>query len=100
MVGALASHLRGPPGLRCVCCSMLVLFFAMKRFSPGTQVFPSPKKPTFPNSNSSSKQVNEKPLYVDALPPNRYLFYYFYCLFFVLFFLRFLSSCTFVVHSS
>ena len=72
---------------RCVSCSMLVLFFAMKRFSPSTQVFPSPQNPAFPNSNSSRKQVNEKPLYVDALPLNCYPFYYFYCLFVCLFFL-------------
>ena len=67
---------------RCVSCSMLVFFFAMKWFSPGTPVFPSPQKPTFPNSNSSSKQVNEKPLSTDALPLNHYIFYYFDCLFF------------------
>ena len=26
--------------------------FALRRFSPGTPVFPSPQKPTLPNSNS------------------------------------------------
>ena len=30
----------------------LVLLLAPRGFSPGTQVFPSPQKPTFPNSNS------------------------------------------------
>ena len=28
-------------------------------FSPGTPVFPSPEKPTFPNSNSTRNQVDE-----------------------------------------
>ena len=31
-------------------------------FSPGTPVFPSPEKPTFPNSNSTRNQVDEEPL--------------------------------------
>ena len=31
-------------------------------FSPGTPVFPSPQKPTFPNSNSTRNQVDEEPL--------------------------------------
>ena len=31
---------------------LLVLVFAARGFSPGTPVFPSPQKPTFPNSNS------------------------------------------------
>ena len=31
-------------------------------FSPGTTVFPSPQKPTFPNSNSTRNQVDEEPL--------------------------------------
>ena len=31
---------------------LLVLFSAPRGFSPGTPVFPSPQKPTFPNSNS------------------------------------------------
>ena len=31
---------------------LLVLFLAPRVFSPGTPVFPSPQKPTFPNSNS------------------------------------------------
>ena len=33
-----------------------------RRFSPGTPVFPSPQKPTFPNSNSTRNQVDEEPL--------------------------------------
>jgi len=30
---------------------------APRGFSPGTPVFPSPQKPTFPNSNSSMESV-------------------------------------------
>ena len=33
-----------------------------KRFSPGTPVFPSPQKPTFPNSNLTRNQVDGEPL--------------------------------------
>ena len=39
----------------CVICGLsllLVLYSAPRGFSPGTPVFPSPQKPTFPNSNS------------------------------------------------
>ena len=48
---ALAFHQCGPgsiPGL-CVICglSLLVLYSAPRGFSPGSQVFPSPLKPTF-----------------------------------------------------
>ena len=32
-------------------------------FCPGTPVFPSLQKPTFPNSNSTRNQVDEEPLY-------------------------------------
>ena len=57
MVRALASHQCGPgsiPGLGVICglSSLLVLVLAPRGFSPGTPVFPSPQKPTFPNSNS------------------------------------------------
>ena len=34
-----------------------------ERFSPGTLVFHSPQKPTFPNSNSTRTQVDEEPIY-------------------------------------
>ena len=33
-------------------CLLLVLSLAPRGFSPGTPVFPSPQKPTLPNSNS------------------------------------------------
>ena len=59
MVRALTSHQFGSgsiPGLGVMCglSSLLVLAFAPRNFSPRTLVFPSPQKPTFPNSNSYS----------------------------------------------
>ena len=67
VVGALASHQCGPgsnPGVDAICGLrlLLVLSFAPRGFSPGTPLFPSPKKPTFPNSNSTRNQVDEEPL--------------------------------------
>ena len=52
-----ASHQCGPgsiPGLGVICglSLLLVLVLAPRGFSPGTPVFPSPQKPTFPNSDS------------------------------------------------
>ena len=57
MVRALAFHQCGPgsiPGLGVICglSLLLVLVLAPRGFSPGTPVFPSSQKPTFPNSNS------------------------------------------------
>ena len=68
VVRALASQQRGPgsnPGVDTICglSLLLVLSFALRGFSPGTPVFPSPQKPTFPNSNSTRNQVDEEPLY-------------------------------------
>ena len=37
----------------CGLSMLLILSIALRYFSPGTQVFPSPQKPTFPNSNST-----------------------------------------------
>ena len=67
MVRALASHQCGPgsnPGVDAICglSLLLVLSFAPRGFSPGSPVFPSPQKPTFPNSNSISNRVDEEPL--------------------------------------
>ena len=67
VVRALASHQCGPgsnPGVDAICglSLLLVLSLAPRGFSPGTPVFPSPQKPTFPNSNSTSNQVDEEPL--------------------------------------
>ena len=45
------------PGVICGLSLLLVFFSAPRGFSPGTPVFPSPQKPTFPNSNSSLESV-------------------------------------------
>ena len=42
-------------GLNCNC--LLVLYSAPRGFSPGSPVFPSPQKSTFPNSNSPFQQT-------------------------------------------
>ena len=57
MVRALASHQCGlgsipGPGVTYGLSLLLVLVLASGGFSPGTPVFPSPQKPTSPNSNS------------------------------------------------
>ena len=40
---------------------LLALFFmALRGFSPGTPVFPSPQKPAFPNSNFTRYQEDEE----------------------------------------
>ena len=67
VVRALASHQSGPgsnPGVNAICglSLLLVLSFAPRGFYPGTPVFPSPQKPTFPNSNSTRNQVDKEPL--------------------------------------
>ena len=67
VVRALASHQCGPgsnPGVDAICglSLLLVLSFAPRGFSPGTPVFPSPQKPTLPNSNSiwnARRSLNE-----------------------------------------
>ena len=67
MVRALVFHQCGPgsnPGVEAICglSSLLVLSFVPRGFSPRTPVFPSPQKPTLPNSNSTRNQVDEEPL--------------------------------------
>ena len=67
MVKALASHQCGPgsnPGIDTIygLSLLLVVSLAPRGFSPCTPVFPSPQKPTFPNSNSIRNQVDEEPL--------------------------------------
>ena len=67
MVRALASHQCGRgsnPGVGAICglSLLLVLSLAPRGFSPGTPVFPSPQKPSFPNSNPTRNQVDEEPL--------------------------------------
>ena len=48
------------PGVDTICglSLLLVLSLAPRGFSPDTPVFPSPEKPTFPNSNSTRNQVD------------------------------------------
>ena len=63
MVRTLASHRCDPgsnPSMDTICglSLLLVLSFASRGFSPGTPVFPSPQKPTFPNFNSTRNQVD------------------------------------------
>ena len=57
VVRALASQQCGlssipGPGVICGLSLLLVLYTALRDFSLGTLVFPSPQKPTFPNFNS------------------------------------------------
>ena len=58
VVRALTSHQFGRgsnPGVNAICglSLLLALSFAPRGFSQGTPVFPSPQKPTLPNSNST-----------------------------------------------
>ena len=52
------------PGVICGLSLLLVLFLALRAFSPGSPVFPFPQKPTFPNSNSiwNCQAVYHEPL--------------------------------------
>ena len=81
VVRALASHQIGPgsnPGVDAICglSLLLVLSRAPRGFSPGTPVFPSPQKPTFPNSNSTRNQVDEEPLCGCATCKSLFIYYY------------------------
>ena len=67
VVRALATHQSCPGsnlGVDAICglSLLLVLSFALRGFSPGTPVFPSPQKPAFPNSFSTRNDVDEEPL--------------------------------------
>ena len=64
---ALASHQFGPgsiPSVDAICglSPLLGRYFAPR----GSPVFPSPQKPTFPNSNSTRNQVDQETLSVCA----------------------------------
>ena len=61
VVRVLASHQCGGVQINAIrgLSLLSVLSFAPRGFSVGTPVFPSPQKPTFPNSNSTR---NEEPL--------------------------------------
>ena len=52
------------PGVDTICglSLLLVISLALRGFSPGTSVFPSPQKPTFANSNSIRNWADEEPL--------------------------------------
>ena len=81
MVRALASHQCGPgsnPGVDAICglSLLLVLSLAARGFSPGTPVFPSPQKPTFPNSNSTRNQVDDEPLCGCATCKSLFIYFY------------------------
>ena len=83
VVRALASHqcgLGSNPGVDAICglSLLLVLSFAPRGFSPGTLVFPSPQKPTFPNSNSTRSQVDEEPLYGCATSKSLFIILFIY----------------------
>ena len=82
VVRALASHQCGPcsnPHVDAICglSLLLILSFAPRGFSLSTPVFPSPQKPTFPNSNSIRNLVDEEH-FVDVLPSNHFYYCYNY----------------------
>ena len=61
--GALASYQYGlgsNPRVDTICGLKFLL--VLRGFSPVTPVFPSPQKPTVPNSNSTRNKVAEEPL--------------------------------------
>ena len=65
--------------VRTLFCLLLVLSLDPRGYSPGTPVFPSPQKLTFPNSNSTRNLVDEEPLIII------YLFIYLFIYSFELF---------------
>ena len=82
---ALASQQCGPgsnSGVDATCglSLLLVLSYAPKGFSPGTPVFPFPQKPSFPNSNSTSSQVDEEPVCGCASSKSLIIVYFIYYL--------------------
>ena len=64
------------PGVDAICglSLLLVLSFAPRSFSLGTTVFPSPQKPTFPNSSSTRNQVDEEPLCGCAISKSLFIY--------------------------
>ena len=50
------------PGVDAICwlSLLLVLSLALRGFSPGSPVFPSSQKPTFPNSNSPDQELGRR----------------------------------------
>ena len=62
-------------------CFLLVLSFAPRGFSPGTPVFPSSQKPTFPNSNSTRSQVDEEPICGCATSKSLFIYLFLFIMF-------------------
>ena len=97
VVRALASHQCGPgsnPGIDAISglSLLFLLSFAPRGFSLGTPVFPSPQKPTFPNSNSTRNQVDDEPL-CGCATSKSLLFIYF-----IIIYLRLSCSCLLQKH--
>ena len=69
--------LRSNPDIDAICglSLLLVLSFAPRGFSPANPVFPSPQKPTFPNSNSTGNQVDKEPLCGCATSKSLFIIY-------------------------
>ena len=59
---------------------LLVLSYAPKGSSPGTPVFPSPQKPSFPNSSSTRSQVDKEPVCGCASSKSLIIIYFIYYL--------------------
>ena len=81
VVRVVASHQYGPGsnlGVNAICglSLLLVLSLAPRGFSPGTLVFLSLQKLTFPNSNSTKNQVDEEPLCECAISKSLLLLFY------------------------
>ena len=89
VVRALASHQFGSgsnPGVDAIygLSLFLVLSLTARGSCPGIPVFPSPQKPTFPNSDSTRNQVDEEPLCGCATCKLLFIIYFIYLFFKVL----------------
>ena len=65
-------------GALCGLSLLLVVSFAPTGFSPGSPVFPSSQKPTFPNSNSTWNQVDEELLSGCATSKSLFIYLFIY----------------------
>ena len=104
---ALASQQSGSgsnPGVDVICelSLLLVLSFAPRGFSPGTPVFPSPQKPTFPNSNSIRNRVDEEPRceYASSKSLVLYCYYYYYFHYYYYYYYYYIEERSFSCESS
>ena len=75
---------------------LLVLSFAPRGFSPRTPIFPSPQKPTLPNSNTT-RNVRQEPL--GACNTSKSLFIYLFIYLFIHLFIL-LPSAALPLHPS